>query len=50
MVKESTAFIVRPSNENGWLIFKKPKLPIDFQGKVFKGNIWSEGCVFMTLF
>ena len=25
-------------------VLKRPELPDSFQGRVFKGNIWSEGC------
>ena len=31
-----------PSRENGKLVFKRARLL--FQGRVFKGNIWDEGC------
>ena len=37
-------FIAGPSKENGRLVLKRPKLPDSFQGGVFKGNIWGEGC------
>ena len=44
MVKESSAFIAEPSKEKRWLTIRKMKLPDSFQGEVFKGNIWGEGC------
>lgn len=39
------AFICRvPSKENGQLMLKRPELLDGFLRRVFKGNIWSEGC------
>ena len=42
-MKESTAFIAGPSKENGQLMLKRSELN-GFQERVFKGNIWGEGC------
>ena len=44
MVKESAAFIARPSREYGWLRLKRP---VGFQGKVFKDEVREKvlGCV-----
>ena len=37
VVKESTVFICRvPGKEDGQLT--------DYQGRIFKGNLWGEGC------
>ena len=32
------------SEEKGQLVLKRLELSNDFQGGVFKGNIWAEGC------
>ena len=40
--KESTAFIVGPSKENGQPILQRPKLPSGFLGRASKDNIWAE--------
>lgn len=43
-MKDGTAFICRPpSKENGQLVLKRPKLPSDFQAKVFKHSVRREG-------
>ena len=40
-MKESTAFICRaPNKGNGQLTLKRPELPVGFQARVFKGNMW----------
>ena len=44
MVKASTAFIIVPSQENGQLMLKRPKLLSGFQGSVLKGNIRGKDC------
>ena len=36
--------MARPSKEQGQLMLKRPKLSNGFEGRVFKGNIWGEGC------
>ena len=38
VVKESIEFIARPSKENKQLMFKRPKFPHGFQGRMFKGK------------
>lgn len=38
-MKESTAFIVEPSKENGQLVPKSPKSPDSFQGRVLKDRV-----------
>ena len=44
VVKESTALMCRaPNTEYRQLMFERPELLDDFQGKFFKGNIWGEG-------
>ena len=37
-------FIAGPSQKNRWLMFKTPKVPDGFQGEVFIGKSWGEGC------
>ena len=37
-------FIAGPSKGNGWLMLKKHQLLDGFQGEVFIGKIWGEGC------
>ena len=44
VVKESTAFIAGTSKVDGQLMLKRPKLPVGFKGRVFKGNIKGEAC------
>ena len=39
VVKESTVFFAGPSKEDGKLMFQRPKLPVGFQGRVFKGEV-----------
>ena len=31
-------------------MFNRPELPDSFQGRLFKGNIWGEGCSSWTFF
>ena len=35
---------------NRRLVLKRPQLPSGFQGRIFKGSIWGEGCSSRTLF
>ena len=38
------------AKENGWIMFKYPKLPDGFERKVFIGKIWGEGWRILWLF
>ena len=49
--EESTVFICRSlSKEIRQLVLQRLELPDGFQGRVFNGNTWSEGCSSQTLF
>lgn len=51
MVKESTVFICRVLNkEKRQLVLQRCELPDDFQGRIFKGNIWVRAAESMTFF
>ena len=43
-------FFAEPNKENGWIMFKYPKLPDGFERKVFIGKIWGEGSRILWLF
>ena len=43
-------FIAEPSKENGWFMLKRSEIADGFQGRVFKGKIWGEGCTVYNFF
>ena len=47
---EPEKFITGPSEENKCSCSKNPELSDGFQGKVFVGKIWAEGCKCVTFF
>ena len=38
-------FITRPDKENRWLMLKNLEVLDGFQGEIFIGKIWNEGCM-----
>lgn len=36
--------LLKEPNKKRWLVLKRPELPEGFQGDIFIGNIWGEGC------